>query len=91
MFHLKNFLDPSQDGHDIVQDGLSFYVRNSIEVQEQVEGFVRDLYYQLDHNTYTNPEYVLNYALEELGRKDYELTNNEKKSLINWIDNYING
>ena len=23
MFHLKNFLDPSQDGHDIIQDGLS--------------------------------------------------------------------
>ena len=91
MFHLKNFLDPSQDGHDIIQDGLSFYVRNSIEVSEQIEDFVRNLYCQLDHNTYTDPENVFNYALEELGRKDYELTNNEKSSLIRWIDKYING
>ena len=47
MFYLKNFLDPSQDGIYPIQDGLSFYVRNSFEVVDQVKGYIQTHKYEL--------------------------------------------
>ena len=91
MFHLKNFLDPSQDGIYPIQDGLSFYVRNSFEVVDQVKGYIQTHKYELDTSYYVDPVYYLEYVLNQIHYNENELTENHKKELVNWIDSYING
>lgn len=91
MFHLKNFMDPTSDGINPVQDGIGYFLRNSLEVVDQVKGYIKAYKYELDLSYYVDPKNYLNYVLDQLNYDESELNYDDKQELIHWIDSYING
>lgn len=91
MFHLKNFLDPGQDGVSPVQDGVSYWVRESYEIADEVMGYVRDHLYEFNYCYEVNPKHYLTYVLDKLGHKNTDLIPDIKDELIDWINRQVNG
>jgi len=91
MFHLKNFMDPTSDGINPIQDGVGYFLRNNLEIIDQVKGYTKAHRYELDRSYYTNPEYYLYYVLEQLNYDISELNTSDIEELISWIDSYLNG